>query len=132
MAGDYEKYCGEDNTKYHEAYMAQLGAWCDSEYAVPQVQILYEYLQQNTLITDLIEAGIFSQDEKGMLTKNWGEGFGEADSRQSGGCLSSVSGGQPGREQRFVGEKRYSGTVFKILLKSWRQTRFLLRDREGS
>ena len=71
MAGDYEKYCGEDNTKYHEAYMAQLGAWCDSEYAVPQVQILYEYLQQNTLITDLIEAGIFSQDEKGMLTKNW-------------------------------------------------------------
>ena len=71
LAGDYEKYCGEDNTKYHEAYMEQLGAWCDSEYAVPQVESMYEYLQQNTLIADLIAAGIFSQDEKGMLTKNW-------------------------------------------------------------
>lgn len=71
MAGDYEKYCGEDNTKYYEAYMEQLGEWCQSEYAVIQVQKLYEYLQKKTLIADLIDAGIFSVDENGMLTKAW-------------------------------------------------------------
>ncbi len=71
MAGDYTKYCGEDNSEYHMAYMEGLRKWCESEYSVPQVQILYQYLQKGSLIADIVNDKKFSLDNSGRLTKKW-------------------------------------------------------------
>ena len=44
--------------------MENLKKWCDSEYGDYKIEVLYKYLQENRLIHDLIERGIFSLDEK--------------------------------------------------------------------
>lgn len=36
-----------------------------------KIEVLYKYLQENRLIHDLVERGIFSLDEKQHLTKKW-------------------------------------------------------------
>ncbi len=71
LAGDYEQYCGEDNSEFHKAYMDGLKKWCESEYSILQIKILYEYLKKDSLTADLINAGIFSVNASGLLTKKW-------------------------------------------------------------
>ena len=71
LAGDYELYTGESNEEHHQKYMENLKKWCDSEYGDYKIEVLYKYLQENRLIHDLIERGIFSLDEKQHLTKKW-------------------------------------------------------------
>lgn len=71
LAGDYEFYTGERNEKHHQKYMENLKKWCDSGYGDYKIEVLYKYLQENRLIHDLIERGIFSLDEKQHLTKKW-------------------------------------------------------------
>lgn len=71
LAGDYEFYTGERNEEHHQKYMENLKKWCDSEYGDYKIEVLYKYLQENRLIHDLIERGIFSLDEKQHLTKKW-------------------------------------------------------------
>ena len=70
LAGDYELYTGESNEEHHQKYMENLKKWCDSEYGDYKIEVLYKYLQENRLIHDLVERGIFSLDEKQYLTKN--------------------------------------------------------------
>lgn len=65
IAGDYPKYSTAkraDNTKFYEAYMKQLGEWCDSEYSHPAVRAVYAYLSNGTLIADLISCGVLTAD----------------------------------------------------------------------
>ena len=71
LAGDYEFYTGERNEEHHQKYMENLKKWCDSGYGDYKIEVLYKYLQENRLIHDLIERGIFSLDEKQHLTKKW-------------------------------------------------------------
>ena len=71
LAGDYELYTGESNEEHHQKYMENLKKWCDSEYGDYKIEVLYKYLQENRLIHDLVERGIFSLDEKQYLTKKW-------------------------------------------------------------
>lgn len=71
LSGDYEKYCGEDNKKYHQEYMKRLKDWCESDYSDIRIKVIYQYLSENHLISDLIDSGMFSKDEKGLLTKKW-------------------------------------------------------------
>lgn len=71
LAGDYEFYTGERNEEHHQKYMENLKKWCDSEYGDYKIEVLYKYLQENRLIHDLVERGIFSLDEKQHLTKKW-------------------------------------------------------------
>mgnify|MGYP004506386843 FL=1 len=71
LAGDYELYTGESNEEHHQKYMENLKKWCDSKYGDYKIEVLYKYLQENRLIHDLIERGIFSLDEKQHLTKKW-------------------------------------------------------------
>ncbi len=59
IAGDYGKYVsgkGADNKRHYEAYMNQLGRWCQSEYAHEAVKAVFAYLKKASLITDLIES----------------------------------------------------------------------------
>nr|WP_288733741.1 type I-C CRISPR-associated protein Cas8c/Csd1 [uncultured Anaerobutyricum sp.] len=71
LAGDYELYTGESNEEHHQKYMDNLKKWCDSQYGDYKIEVLYKYLQENRLIHDLVERGIFSLDEKKHLTKKW-------------------------------------------------------------
>lgn len=71
LAGDYEFYTGESNEEHHQKYMENLKKWCDSECGDYKIEVLYKYLQENRLIHDLVERGIFSLDEKQYLTKKW-------------------------------------------------------------
>ena len=71
IAGDYPRFCKEDNAEAYQAYMEQLQAWCESSYSNPKVKAVYQYLNQKTLIHDLVEQGVFSVDENGRLTKKW-------------------------------------------------------------
>lgn len=71
IAGDYPRFCKEDNAEAYQAYMEQLQAWCESLHSNPKVKAVYQYLKQKTLIHDLVEQGIFSVDENGRLTKKW-------------------------------------------------------------
>lgn len=71
LAGDYELYTGESNEEHHQKYMENLKKWSDSEYGDYKIEVLYKYLQENRLIHDLVERGIFSLDEKQHLTKKW-------------------------------------------------------------
>lgn len=71
LAGDYELYTGERNEEHYQKYMENLKKWCDSGYGDYKIEVLYKYLQENRLIHDLVERGIFSLDEKQHLTKKW-------------------------------------------------------------
>ena len=66
IAGDYGIYAEgkrADTTKYFEAYMNQLARWRESEYTHPAVHALFVYLEQKTLMRDLVGCGVLKTDE---------------------------------------------------------------------
>lgn len=73
IAGDYPLYATgkrADNTKYYEAYMGQLARWRDSDFSHDAVKAVYAYLEQKTVMQDLIRCGILQQDpETGKLVE---------------------------------------------------------------
>lgn len=71
VAGDFEKYCGEDNHKYFSEYMDNLGKWCQSEFSDQRVTAVYKYLSEKHIIEDLVRIGKFSLGEDGHLTEQW-------------------------------------------------------------
>lgn len=63
LAGDLEKYCVKDKAKKdakeaHSKYINQLEKWRYSDYCHPKVEAVYAYISKNTLINDLIQAGV--------------------------------------------------------------------------
>lgn len=71
IAGDYSKYADvkkSDNSDYYNAYIENLKKWCESGSAPQEVKAVYTYLSKGTLIEDLIDAGIFTLNEKGKLS----------------------------------------------------------------
>ncbi len=71
VAGDYTKYGGTKGDSFHQEYMEDLAAWCESEYANPKVQILYHYLSKGTLIEDLVKSKILHCDDNGKLYQKY-------------------------------------------------------------
>ena len=70
IAGDYEKYTGIDNSKYHDDYMKGLNEWVLSTYTSEKIIALYKYLNKDCIVQDLIESNILSVDD-GRLTEKW-------------------------------------------------------------
>ena len=71
IAGDYPKYADvkkSDNSDYYNAYIENLKKWCESGSAPQEVKAVYTYLSKGTIIADLIDAGIFTLNEKGKLS----------------------------------------------------------------
>lgn len=71
IAGDYPKYADvkkSDNSEYYNAYIENLKKWCESDSAPQEVKAVYTYLSKGTIIADLIDAGIFTLNEKGKLS----------------------------------------------------------------
>ena len=52
----------------HNAYIENLKKWCESGSAPQEVKAVYTYLSKGTIIADLIDAGIFTLNEKGKLS----------------------------------------------------------------
>ncbi|MDG0809694.1 type I-C CRISPR-associated protein Cas8c/Csd1 [Cohnella rhizosphaerae] len=72
VAGDYGQYAPqtEKYTPYAD-YLAQLKEWCDSPYAVPALQSVYQYVRKGTLVADLIRNKVLWLDEQGQLAEKW-------------------------------------------------------------
>lgn len=71
IAGDYPKYADvkkSDNSDYYNAYIENLKKWCESGSAPQEVKAVYTYLSKGAIIADLIDAGIFTLNEKGKLS----------------------------------------------------------------
>ena len=71
IAGDYPKYADvkkSNNSDYYNAYIENLKKWCESGSAPQEVKAVYTYLSKGTIIADLIDAGIFTLNEKGKLS----------------------------------------------------------------
>ncbi len=67
IAGDYGRYSEgkrSDNADYYNAYMKQLGDWCDSDYSHYAIRAIRTYLSKKELIKDLVGSGVIILDEK--------------------------------------------------------------------
>ncbi len=57
---------GDDEVKFN-LYISNLTQWCQSAYAHPKAKAILAYIQQRTLRSDLINAGISPDKEKDMV-----------------------------------------------------------------
>lgn len=68
VAGDYMDFGGnEKRAKYFECYYQQMEAWASHEQAPLEVQAIYTYIAQKTVIRDLVDEGILPVDEAGKV-----------------------------------------------------------------
>lgn len=71
LAGDYARFYkdkkGKDFSKNHRLYMEALEKWNDSVFSHDKVHAVFQYLQKNALIWDLLKAGVLKLNETGML-----------------------------------------------------------------
>lgn len=63
VARDYTRYLSDEKQikvakEKHDAYMKALQAWVESDYSHPKVKAIYTYIQNNSMVHDLIEMGI--------------------------------------------------------------------------
>ncbi len=70
IAGDYTLYTGDNKEKYFEAYMDQLRNWVASEYTHPMIEAVYRYLNNKSLIKDLVISKVLDLDDEGKLTED--------------------------------------------------------------
>lgn len=70
VAGDYAKFGGLKKN-YSESYLAQLGKWCESKYAHPNVVAVYKYVSKKTVIADLIRHKVVLIGNDGKLLIEW-------------------------------------------------------------
>ena len=70
VAVDYSRYA--EAKKAHSAlYIAELEKWCASEYSHSKVVAVLKYIQQGTLIRDLIDQQVLVAGEDGKLLPKW-------------------------------------------------------------
>jgi CRISPR-associated protein Csd1 len=71
VAGDYEYYCKneekEDAKKKFQEYIHQLEDWQKSKESHPKLDVIYRYLREKKLITDLVKAGIISLTDENLF-----------------------------------------------------------------
>lgn len=73
IAGDYNQFGGTKKSCWSD-YLAQLGDWCHSPFAHPDVCLVFRYVQQGRLIADLVDAGVLFCDSDGKLLSRWEDG----------------------------------------------------------
>lgn len=72
LDASYGDYTGEKGSqKYHEAYMSQLEGWCKSSFSNKKVCAVLAYLQQERLIENCVNEGLFFLDENAQLVNSW-------------------------------------------------------------
>ena len=68
LAGDYSLYCHKKKAgEFYPAYIRQLEQWVEAG-CHPYVKAIYAYLKKETLVHDLVEAGVLVLDETGLLS----------------------------------------------------------------
>lgn len=67
LAGDYGEYVNGKENKFFQEYMNQLNLWKESNYSNEKVEIIYNYLNKNILISDLIKFKILFVDGNNKL-----------------------------------------------------------------
>lgn len=70
IAGDYAAWGGKKKPMWAE-YLAQLRAWCDSPFGLDNVRAVLRYLEQGTLIADLVACGVLVAGADGKLLSKW-------------------------------------------------------------
>lgn len=71
VAGDYSFYATDGNIgkkEYYKKYMKQLADWVAFSNHNSMLEAIFLYLQQETLIYDLVNCGILKLNERGKLT----------------------------------------------------------------
>lgn len=67
IAADYKKYGGEKKPD-HKGYAELLSKWIEQE-ENKKVQIVYKYIKQGTVISDLVQCGVLVVDKNNKLLK---------------------------------------------------------------
>lgn len=67
VAGDLEKYIEKNCYQYHQVYMDALKKWCQSPYRHEKIVAIYEYLNKETVISDLCNANVLLLTEDNIL-----------------------------------------------------------------
>ncbi len=60
-------YISPQNVTKHDAYVNQLTTWAESEYSHPMLVSILNYVRGQTILADLVEAGINSPSEKDIV-----------------------------------------------------------------
>ena len=71
LAGDFERYTGEDVAWAYEQYLNELHAWCTSHYAHPKVQAILAYIEKRRLVEDLVAQRVLFLDSNGKVLDKW-------------------------------------------------------------
>jgi CRISPR-associated protein Csd1 len=78
VAGDFVKYGGvvtsgfaKEPTVPYESYVQDLRQWADSIYSHPKLNAILRYVEQSTLIEDLVKYCILPVDTSGKLLQRW-------------------------------------------------------------
>lgn len=78
IAGDYGDFVSGSKKEKYDKYIVQLEAWAQSEYSLPQVRTVFQYLRRGMLMHDLLEAGFFAY-EGGQIIAEKQQGIALAD-----------------------------------------------------
>lgn len=70
VAGDYAKYGGQKN-HYYSGYLKQLSDWCNSNFSTEQICAVKAYVEEGTLVADLIRSQVLFVDEQNTLLSDW-------------------------------------------------------------
>ena len=78
IAADYKKHGGDKNS-YHDSYVKLLSDWVEQD-KTKKVQLIYEYIKQGTVVSDLIENDVLIADKNKKLLK---QRLGNKDKKES-------------------------------------------------
>ncbi|MBF0520105.1 MAG: type I-C CRISPR-associated protein Cas8c/Csd1, partial [Nitrospirae bacterium] len=70
IAKDY-KDCGGEKEVYFESYLSQLRAWCESQHSHPKAKAVHAYVNQGTVIRDLVDVNVLVAGDDGKLLEKW-------------------------------------------------------------
>lgn len=79
IAGDYGDFVAGGKAEKFEKYIAQLKEWVLSDYSLPQVNSVYQYLCKGRIMRDLMDAGMFAfengkiiaEKQQGISLQDW-------------------------------------------------------------
>ncbi len=69
-AADYPKHGGKKKT-YYPGYAKQLSSWCQSEFFHPKAKAVLEYVQKESIVSDLVLEKVLYLGDDGKLLTSW-------------------------------------------------------------